>query len=357
MLSSQGGGQVHRGINRLLRRSEGAKTSKRKSTKKEERLYRLPSMSLDTADFDTMNGMIGEKRRVSAARVMNGTTARQDSGGVENVKHDEPSRNGALSPTAENGQWSSAVGHATTAGKSGRVIETLMAANDRLKKELELVLLRSQEQERTIQTMRPQLEALRTENDNLQHAKNMDSSLLKRRDRKLELMKEEMGAERTRREAAEGRARRLEAERDEAVETARAEVQRAHDEAKHSTIHASILEQSHRQLSTEYQQRAGRFRKDFAQLRKDADGDAPKVARLAVISGQMCAVFEQNCTAHEQYVEMHEKHKAAVEEWKEGVEVAASEETEKTRKLSQDMETVTKQMKWVMGMEKSREGG
>lgn len=39
----------------------------------------------------------------------------------------------AHSPTNEN-QWSSAVGHATTNGKSGRVIERLMAENDRLKR-------------------------------------------------------------------------------------------------------------------------------------------------------------------------------------------------------------------------------
>lgn len=76
------------------------------------------------------------------------------------------------SPGTENespATWSSAVGHATTAGKSGRVIERLMAENDRLKRELELQVLRVQELERNAQTYKPQIEAMREKIDSLSH--------------------------------------------------------------------------------------------------------------------------------------------------------------------------------------------
>jgi hypothetical protein len=99
-------------------------------------------------------------------------------------------RNGELSP--ENAQWSSAVGHATTGGKSGRVIEKLMADSDRLKRELKEQVIKAEELQRSLQTYKPRIEALQTENENLSHARGVDQALLARRDRMIADLKEEL---------------------------------------------------------------------------------------------------------------------------------------------------------------------
>jgi hypothetical protein len=90
----------------------------------------------------------GDSSRTSPVRKAIPGAVRRVSDSLDVLANGDMPRAGALSPPNEN-QWSSAVGHATTNGKSGRVIERLMAENDRLKRELELQILRSQELERT----------------------------------------------------------------------------------------------------------------------------------------------------------------------------------------------------------------
>lgn len=313
-------------------------------------------MVFDDSPESTTNGDAPQRssptRRTSAS-IPGGV--RRVSGSLDVLAGNDMSRPGTLPPPNEN-QWSSAVGHATTNGKSGRVIERLMAENDRLKRELELQLLRSQELERNLQTMRPQIEALRTENENLNHANSMDEAILARRDRRIEQLKEEVATERSRREAADLLARRLERQNEETQEISKRDVQLAQEEAKHSTTHASILEQSHRQLSSEYRQRAERWRSDVAALQAQQHADAEKFARLDVVGEQMRSELERARKFQGEFVERWDEYREANEEWKKGVEGVAEFENGKMRKLSEDMETVTKRMKWVMGLDKSRNG-
>lgn len=327
--------------------------------------YRLPinPSIAEHESHESMNGTSSpaETRRTSVSRLApltNGNSIRRVSGGLDSSPNGGTPRSRALSPPSENeSQWSSAVGHATTAGKSGRVIERLMAENDRLKKELELHLLRSQELERSLQTMRPQLEVLRTENDNLNHANSMDEAVLARRDRKIEQLKEEVAAERKRREATEALSRRYERQNDDLQEKARREVQQAQEEAKHATTHATILEQSHKQLSTEYRQRADRFRKEVVELQTQRQSDNAKFARLEVVGEQMACELERARKLQGEYAERWEEYQTATEAWKESLGSVAEQENERTRKLSQDMETVTNKMKWVMNLERVKRGG
>ena len=321
--------------------------------------YRIPSMVFDdSAEGTSTASPNGDPTRSSPTRKTSNSipgAVRRVSDTLDVHANGDMSRAGTLSPANEN-QWSSAVGHATTNGKSGRVIERLMAENDRLKRELELQILRSQELERNLETMRPQIEALRTENDNLNHANSMDGAILARRDRKIEQLKDEVATERSRREASDLLARRLERQTEESQETARRDVQLAHEEAKHSTTHATILEQSHRQLSSEYRQRAERWRKDITDLQAQRQSDGEKLARLDVVGEQMRSELERARKIQAEFVEKWDEYQKANEAWKAGVDESTDFENNKMRKLSEDMETITNKMKWVMALETSRAG-
>ncbi|KAL9063333.1 MAG: hypothetical protein Q9157_008293, partial [Trypethelium eluteriae] len=80
-----------------------------------------------------------------------------------------------------NSAWSSAVGRATT-GKSGRVIERLMAENDRLRRELRAELSAREELQKRLETSRPITEALQVENSNLAAMRASDASVIARRE-------------------------------------------------------------------------------------------------------------------------------------------------------------------------------
>jgi chromosome segregation ATPase len=284
----------------------------------------------------------GAVRRVSSTLDMRG--------------NDDMPRSGTLSPNNEN-QWSSAVGPAAASGKSGRVIEKLMAENDRLKRDCELQVLKAQELERSLQTMRPQIEALRTENENLSHANSMDEAILARRDRKIEQLKEEVTTERSRREASEALARKLERQTEETKETARRDVQMAQEEAKHSTTHTSVLEQSFRQLKLEYKQRAETFRKEMDEVKARIRSDTDKIARLDVVNDQLSSQVERSLKIHEDSSEHWDEYRRINEAWKESLNDVANFENGRMRKLSEDMETVTNKMKWVMAVGNTRAGG
>jgi chromosome segregation ATPase len=287
---------------------------------------------------------------------LNPGTIRRVSSTLEIRANSEMSRAGTLSPPNEN-QWSSAIGPAAASGKSGRVIEKLMAENDRLKRDYELQVVRAQELERNLQTMRPQIEALRTENENLSHANSMDEAILARRDRKIEQLKEEVTTERSRREASEVLARRLERQTEETIETARRDVQMAQEEAKHATTHTSVLEQGFRQLKAEYNQRAETFRKDMIDLNARLRSAAEERARYGVVNDQLASQVERTERIHAESSEHWDEYRRINDAWKESLNDVANFENDRMRKLSEDMETVTNKMKWVMAVGNTRAGG
>jgi len=192
----------------------------------------------------------------------------------------------AKSPTENDTQWSSAVGGATL-GKSGRVIERLMADIDRLKRELKAEILHRQEMERREQTNYGMLDNTRAENANLSQAKDIDAALIKRRDRKIEELRNELGVEKARRIRAEENAQEAIRAREDADAECRRTVGEASDAARHATGHATVLEESHRQLGTDYRRRIETFTRDFIQHTQDREEDRSKVKRLDVVVEQL----------------------------------------------------------------------
>lgn len=270
-----------------------------------------------------------------------------------------PSLNGGInstspfSPASENGQWSSAIGHATTGGKSGRVIEKLMAENDRLKRELNEQVVKAEELQRSMQMYKPKIEALQAENDNLSHARGVDSALISRRDRKIDELKADLAQERQRREAIEQRSRTLERERDEAVEEKNRDIQTLTESTKHATLHAQILETSHKQLSAEYRARLDASRKDLDALREERDENRSRLAKLDVVSEQMRQELERSKKLQSEMVSVWEDYQHTSRNTLDSMEARSEREYERTRNLNEEMAQVVDEMRWLMGVKKN----
>lgn len=226
-----------------------------------------------------------------------------------------------------------------------------MSENDKLKRDLNAQLVRAQELEKSLQTYRPQLESLRQENDNLSHARTVDLSLIARRDRKIEELKTDLLAERQRREAAERSARQRALEKDEASERHSREIQAMIESTKHATVHAEILETSHRQLGQEYKSRAQAWRRDITALQEGREQDRKKLARLDVVSNQMRREFERNNQTGTDIVKIWEKAKKVLIKLEEEAKVGNA----RNQKLGEEMEQVVNEMRWVMRLHKHRE--
>lgn len=243
-------------------------------------------------------------------------------------------------------QWSSAVGHATTAGKSGRVIERLMTENDKLKRDLELQSLRVQELEKNSQTYRPQIDALMEKVDSLSHASTMDSSLIARRDRRIDELKIDNTHMREGRDSLQRRLREAEKERDDVQDESKRELQSLAESTKHATNHAEILETSHRQLKAEYTARREAWEHDLHALHDERDEQRTRIARYEVVSEQMRVESDRIRKIQAEMLGTWKEYEQVLRDAKD----EATESTAQVRKKSVEMEQVVNQMRWVIGV-------
>jgi chromosome segregation ATPase len=228
-----------------------------------------------------------------------------------------------------------------------------MTENDKLKREINEQRIKCQELEKSLQTYKPQIEALRQENDNLSHARDVDSGLISRRDRKIEELKAELAGEKQRREKAEMLARQREREKEDLEEHNKREMQQMMESTKHATVHAEIMEKTHRQLSAEYRARAQASRMDLEQLMDGREHDRQKLARLDVVSEQMRQESERSRKLNAEIAEKWEALRTMNDEILKGMEDETERENDKTRKLSMEMDRVVNEMRWVMGVKKN----
>lgn len=271
---------------------------------------------------------------------------------------DTPSMTTSL---GENSPWIGGTGLGSTAlGKSGRVIERLMAENDRLRREMKAEIAKREELQRAAQTQKPKIDSLQAENSRLSNIKAMDDSIIKRRDRKIEDLKAELEVERKKREMFERRAQDAERGLDERDEHNKQELQSAIEQAKHASTHAAILEISHKQLAAEYRQRTATINKSIRDLLEGRDADKKKLAKLDVVTNQMRQELERIRKLYSELLVVWEKFRDTksqeVDEIMEGVEeLKQSERTnnERNNSLRDDMEKIMGQMKWVMGVQKA----
>ncbi|PNS18135.1 hypothetical protein CAC42_3580 [Sphaceloma murrayae] len=248
-------------------------------------------------------------------------------------------------------------------GKSGRVIERLMAENDRLRREIKAEITKREELSRSVATARPKMEKLEAENQRLVNIKGMDDGVIRRRERKIDELKAEVEAERSRREEAERRAESAERARDESEEAGRKEMGRVREEARHAVVHAEILQTSHGQLAREYRQRIAGLNTSLRELEGQRDEDRKRLARLDVVAGHMRGETERMKKMHTDLVAVWQKFESAktleVETMEDGarkMSTGIAEKEEETLKLAEDMVEVMGRMKWVMNLESLERG-
>jgi hypothetical protein len=244
-------------------------------------------------------------------------------------------------------------------GKSGRVIEKLMAENDRLKREIKAEAARREELQRAANAQKPRLEALQAENARLSHSKTVDESVIKRRNRKIDELKTELDIERQKRESLEHRVQDAERSMAEYEEHSNKEIQQAIEQAKHATTHASILETSHRQLSSEYRQRIAAANKQLRELNDDKDEDRKRLIKLDVVNHQMRQESEKTRKLYAELLGTWDKFKVEkdtqvenvigdVKRFKKGI----SEREVDIETTQEEMHEVLNRMKWLMNMHK-----
>lgn len=251
-------------------------------------------------------------------------------------------------------------------GKSGKVIERLMAECDRLKRDLRSEVAKREELQRAAQTHKDRLDVMREENAIMSNAKTMDDNMIKRRDRKIEELKAELQIEKQKRESLESRTLEAEQKVEDMGQQNNEQMQRYMEEAKQATTTAIIFQQSHKQLREEYAQRIATSHRSLRELhdkreedRRERDRDRKKMAKIDVVNQQMYSELEKTRRAHNDMVAQSDRDREEKAHLIDSLlaEVEGFREAEQRRELDYESQVAQlhetmNQMKWVMAVKK-----
>ncbi|KAI9819581.1 MAG: hypothetical protein M1827_007031 [Pycnora praestabilis] len=246
-------------------------------------------------------------------------------------------------------QWSSAVGRATT-GKSGRVIERLMAENDRLRRELKLETLRREEEQKRGEMARANMHNLQATNENLVQMQEVDRASMVRKERKSEELRGDLEHEKTRREKAEREAREVCKERDEVVGKCRRDVQDEKEKARKASAQYEVLSSSWRQMEENYKRTTKQLSVDLEKLEEDRREDLMQLERLELVCEQLRHEGERCQKTKDAVSQMFEEYRAEAESGTREIRERAEKNERANEEALQEMERVIGEMKYVMNI-------
>lgn len=194
-------------------------------------------------------------------------------------------------------------GSRTTSGKSGRVIEKLMAENDRLRRELKVETTAREEERKAKEAIRQARDSLQSTNQNLQLQKNIDHGMLQRKDRKIEELKAARDFEREQRMELDDRSRIQVKEADEQVQDLKNAHSRANEERKLAVNQYDTCKEGFKRLDDSYRQRVERIKSQMDTLQSERERDRRLLQRLEVTAEQQRQELEKLRLAKNSIVE------------------------------------------------------
>lgn len=237
-----------------------------------------------------------------------------------------------------------------TAGKSGRVIEKLMAENDRLRRELKVETTARDEERKAKEALRQQRDNLQSTNDNLILQSNIDRGVLARKERKIEELKTQKDQEAALRQTAEGGLRIAQREADEAVHDLKAQLSNEAMERKRAENQYEVLKESLKKIEQNYKTKVDKLRNEIEEYMRLRENDAEVLRRLEVTREQQQQELGKMRVAKTKITQQcTETLKATEEQLSEIRTIAKEKEEEMTKTVEEARETFHK-MRHIIGV-------
>ncbi|KAI5808096.1 hypothetical protein DFH27DRAFT_478544 [Peziza echinospora] len=250
------------------------------------------------------------------------------------------------------GGHTGSLGRSTT-GKSGRVIERLMAENDRLRRELKVETTARAEERKAREAILQSRDSLQSTNDILVHQTNIDKRSLEKRDRKIEELKNERDTERALRSVAERDLRQVQSEGDAELQNIRQELVMASTLREKAVSQYEALAAGWKRLDENYRTKVEEMRRKLDDMINERARDQALLKRLDITIEQQRQEVEKMRTAKakvtQRFEECMELAEAGIKDMKikgERVEIEAE------RTLSEAKTTID-EMRYVMNIKKN----
>lgn len=257
--------------------------------------------------------------------------------------------------TAQNQPWSSAVGRANL-GKSGRVIEKLMAENDMLRRDIKLERIRADDAKQELKMGEAKAEQERNDYEGKLHDAAINKTLLKRRERQLTDLKTQVDSERLRAaKALESEMIWREAAEREKVE-AKAEIDRAHTYAALMEGRNNTLSGHWKDQRVQLDREVDRMRKEIKMIQQERKEDDRQISVLKGISDQQAEQLERLKAEKDTLWKEFERYKAAQEELLRDIKTKAKTQIMENEKRLEEATNVLHQLKWALNVKKNVPG-
>lgn len=271
------------------------------------------------------------------------------------IGEDGSSPNANGSSTGGSPHWSSAVGKANL-GKSGRVIERLMAENDMLKRDLNIERLRAEESRQAMKMVEAKMDAMATEYEAKLHDASINRTLLKRRERQLADMKDQVEAEKLRADKAVERELTWKGE----MESAQDECKRKVDEAE---TFAALMEGRNKTLTNhwkdqglEVERAVSKVHKDIEKIVEERKSDDAKIETLLELVDQQATQLTTLQAQKQAIEDAFQRYKIEQEEALKSIKENAKRQEEANRERLDEAQQVLGQLKWALGVKKNVRG-
>lgn len=193
------------------------------------------------------------------------------------------------------------------------MIERLQSENDRLRRELKLVTLQREEEQRRADMARQGLENLRSINENLAGQATAERKAVERKERVLERLRGELDRERELRAREKLEAQVMREETDKTVVALQEDLRRESEMAKLWRTRHDTLSSSWKSLEEEHRRNFERMRTDLQSLQAARKSDLERVRRYETTVEQQAREVEKAKSSHENMKSLHERYKAEIE--------------------------------------------
>jgi hypothetical protein len=260
--------------------------------------------------------------------------------------------NGTSSPQQA---WSSAVGGAAL-GKTSRVIDKLMNENDRLKKDLQLTKLQSEESRQQAKMIQGRIEGLNVDYEDMVHQVTVVETILKRKERQLGEFKEQIDGERRKAKAAQ------ESERNwkDLMETMQWETKQKVDEAKN---YAMLMEGRYNSLASHWKEQGAmvdstveKLSGEISSVVEERKQDAARMDKLQKSCEQQRHELKTLTGEKESISRKFEEYKAEQESALSVIKTRAREQERINEQTLQESKKVLDELKWALGVKKNVKG-
>ena len=248
--------------------------------------------------------------------------------------------------------WSSAVGRASLAGKSGRVIEKLQSENDRLRRDLKLVTLQREEEQKRAEIARQGLESLRGINENLASQATAEQRAVDRKDKILERVKGELDRERELRTREGAQAEAMRADNEAKLASVQEDLRRETEEARLWRTRHDALSSSWKRLEEEHKRNLERMRTDLDALQSTRKSDAQAVRRYETTVEQQSQEVDRMRSSNERMRHLHAEYKAEVERETKGTREAARRNEVESERILEESKRALGEMRYLNNISK-----